>query len=57
MLFSSIRFPTNLGLASQMSDSTEGSGAYKAGVLFGKLLGYILLLGVIIYLIVWILKK
>jgi hypothetical protein len=57
MLFSSIKLPTDLGLASQMSNSTEGSAAYKAGVLFGVLLGYTLIIGFVVWLIFWIFKK
>lgn len=57
MLFSSIRFPPGQSLKNQLSNSIEGSRSYNIGFLIGKALGYILMFGIIVSLIIWISKK
>lgn len=56
-LFSSIKFPTNLGLTNQMSNAIEGTRSYNIGYLFGKLLGYGLMIALIVALVRWISKR
>lgn len=56
MLFSSLRFKAGLSLDNQMSDSVEGSRAYRFGYIFGKAIGYIFIVAIILAVIIWISK-
>jgi hypothetical protein len=56
-LFSSIKFPAGASLKNQLSNSMEGSTAYRSGYLFGKLLTYALLIAGAVALVRWISKK
>jgi hypothetical protein len=55
--FSSVKLPAGQSLKNQMSNSIEGSRSYNLGFLIGKTLGYILMLGIIASLVIWISKK
>lgn len=56
-LFSSLRFPTNPGLANQMSYSKEIPRGIYYGALVRRILQYVLLPGLVILIIVWIIKQ
>jgi len=56
-LFSSLKFPENIGLKNQMSFSIGGASSYNIGYLVGIILGYGLTIGLLVALVWWISKR
>lgn len=56
-LFSSIKFPVGFSMANQLSAAKEGSLAYNIGYIIGKILFYVLLIGLVTILVRWISKR
>jgi hypothetical protein len=56
-LFSSLKFPMNLGLNNQKSYSIEGTRSYNVGYLVGQILGFGLMIGLVIVVVRWVSKK
>ena len=56
-LFSSLKFSKELTISNQMNYAVENTASYKFGYLIGSLIGYVFIIGLIIFLIVWGVRK